>query len=194
MLGMLLADNRGGFCWLRCLLAAGTASYLTTATAMAVAAGSRLLEPVVLDQPAVTWLFTGATNERLTALSSAGLPDLAYLMRDIQAMSSMLVLFATGLGIATAILGRRQPLIDPILLMAMTAASTILYAFFAGSSAALDWLFRLGLLAGRPGPAPALWLISMSAATVAIAWTAGLLIHDVMVMAIRARAETALRT
>src|SRR5215510_11311179 len=98
MVGMLLADNRGGFCWMRSLLAAGTVSYLTAATAMAAAAGNRLLEPVVLYQPAVTWLFTGATNERLAALSRAGLPDLASLMRDIQAMSSMLVLFAAGLG------------------------------------------------------------------------------------------------
>lgn len=173
--------------WVSPLLTIATVAYLAAATVFAIAGRGDLFAPVLTYKPSFSWLLSSANEVRVDALVSAGLTPVAWVYRRLEAFSAMLVIAAALIGFVGGFAQPRRQEADPVVLMAMTVLSILLYAFFSNGTAFMEWLWLSEALPVRLSAIPAVWLVSMASATILIAWTAALLLHDLVVLALTAR-------
>jgi hypothetical protein len=113
----------------------------------------------------------------------------------LELFSGLFLIFALLVGLLTALPRSRRPETDPIVLMTMAMASVLVYAAFSGGALFCSLLYQAKTLPIDVAGTPLYWFATMVAATVLIAWTAGLLIHEMVVLALAARsaARSAMR-
>jgi hypothetical protein len=173
--------------WVVPLIAVGTVAYVVSGIVIAWSASDVLLSDVRSYKPQFTWMFTSANDLRAWALIDEGRMDVAVLYRRLEHFSTFFIGFSIFVGALGAFLRPRLAKADPLLLMGLTIASVVAYSCFANGAAWLDWLWSIGALPASIGAWPAFWFASIAAATLLIAWTAGLLLHDVLVLALTQR-------
>jgi hypothetical protein len=173
--------------WIVPLIAVGTVAYVISGIVIAWSAGDVLLSDVHAYKPQFTWTFSSANDLRAGALIDAGRTDVAMLYRRLEHFSTFFIGFSILVGALGAFLRPRLAKADPLVLMGLTIASVLAYSCFANGAAWLDWLWSIGALPASIGAWPAFWFASIAGATLLIAWTAGLLLHDVLVLALTQR-------
>ena len=173
--------------WVIPLITVGTVAYVASGIALAWSAGDVLLNDMPTYKPAFTWTFSSANDLRTWALIEEGRTDVAILYRRFAYFSTYFIGFSIMVGALGAFLRPRLAKADPLLLMGLTIASVLGYSGFANGAACLEWLWSVGALPAAIGAWPAFWFLSIAAATLLIAWTAGLLLHDVLVLALTQR-------
>lgn len=173
--------------WVIPLIATATAAYVVTGIILASAAGDALITTVPTYKAEFNWAFTAANDHRALALIDEGRADVAALYRRLEYVSTLLIAFSVVVGGIGAFLRPRLAEADPLVLMGLTVASVAAYSWFANGGAFLDWLRSVGAIPASIGGWPGLWFASIGLATLLIAWTAGLLLHDVLVLALTRR-------
>jgi hypothetical protein len=173
------------------LIATGTAAYLVMSALLAWKTGHFLVEGVATYKPEVTWTFSSANNLRAWALIDGGRMDVAALYRRLEQASMLFIIFSMSVGAVSALLRPRFAQADPLALMGLTIASVVAYSAFANGGTLLCWLEHAGGLPASIGAWPAFWFGSIAVASLLIAWTGGLLLHDLIVLALTRRERRA---
>lgn len=175
--------------WVRPLLWAGTFAYLAAAATLLWNGGHGLWEPIGTYRPDLTWTIEGARDARMAALFDSGRAAIGFFYAKLELFSALLVAFSVVVAVIGAMLPNKGHETDPLALTTLTVASVLGYAAFSNGSVFLARLRGADALSLDLGAMPITWFGAMMLATLLIAWTAGLLLHDLVLFARNSRSR-----
>jgi hypothetical protein len=171
------------------LISAGMCAYLAASSVLIWNGRDQLYSPLADYRPLPLWTVTGTNDARIAALVDAGRSMLAASYQRLELFSAIFILYALLVGIAGAMPKGRRSEADPVALMTMTVASVLGYAAFSCGAVFCALLYNAQAIPVDIAGMPAYWFLTMVAASIMIAWTGGLLVHDLAVLALTRRPD-----
>jgi hypothetical protein len=162
-------------------------AYFAAAAVFLVQAGPDMLSQIHTYHPNFTWSLGVIMADRVEALRTAHLNDLAVIYRQMTMFSGLMILFSVIAGAAGPFLAKPQIAADPVYMMVLAVGGVFFYAAFSNGPVFADALFQAHAVPFNLCNIPAFWIGSLVLATPLIAWTVALVLHDLIASILLAR-------